>query len=67
MGILDFVFLSANLFCGTLKGASVVLFPAYLSWVQHLNKYSTYIYPSICAKKKNCFPGLADRMTLNSQ
>ena len=32
--------------------APVVLFSAYFSWVQHLNKHSTYIYPSICAKKK---------------
>ena len=47
------------------------LFSPYFSWVQHLNKYSTYIYLSLCAKNcglqgypaPKCFPGPADGLS----
>jgi hypothetical protein len=47
------------------------LFSAYFNWVQHLNKYSTYIYFSLCAKNcglqgypaPKCFPCPADGLS----
>jgi hypothetical protein len=31
---------------------------AYFSWVQHLNKYSTYICSSICAQTNAVYMGI---------